>query len=181
MYAYTHYEIEPDIVCLGKGLGNGVPVSAAVGREDVFGQMKYGEGSDTWSANPLSSAAVLATLDAFESEPVIEQGQQLAAVIEAGLQRLKETGIIQNVRGEGCVWGVECNPCGELAADEVANACVTACYLGDDQGRAIHLLGPLAGKVIRVSPPLVMPLEEAQAYLDVMFNIVQQVADSCQG
>ena len=76
---------------------------------------------------------------------------------------------------------MECNPCGELAADEVANACVTACYLGDDQGRAIHLLGPLAGKVIRVSPPLVMPLEEAQAYLDVMFNIFQQVADSCQG
>ncbi|HIN95759.1 MAG TPA: aminotransferase class III-fold pyridoxal phosphate-dependent enzyme [Planctomycetes bacterium] len=181
MYAYTHYQIEPDIVCLGKGLGNGVPVSAAVGREDVFGQMKYGEGSDTWSANPLSSAAVLATLDAFESEPVVQQGQQLSTVIEAGLQRLKETGIVQNVRGEGCVWGVECNACGELAADDVANACVAACYLGDDQGRAIHLLGPLAGKVIRVSPPLVMPLEEAQTYLDVMFNIFQQVADSCQG
>ena len=47
----------------GKGLGNGVPVSAAVGRRDVCDQMAYGATSDTWSANPLSSAAVLATLD----------------------------------------------------------------------------------------------------------------------
>ena len=38
MYAFTHYGVEPDIVCLGKGLGNGVPVSAAVGRADVFGR-----------------------------------------------------------------------------------------------------------------------------------------------
>ncbi|MEO8495857.1 MAG: aminotransferase class III-fold pyridoxal phosphate-dependent enzyme, partial [Planctomycetota bacterium] len=60
MYAYTQYGVEPDLVCLGKGLGNGIPVSAAVGRRDVFEALHYGEGSDTWSANPLSSAAVLA-------------------------------------------------------------------------------------------------------------------------
>ena len=179
MYAFTHYGIEPDIVCLGKGLGNGVPVSAAVGRADVFGQMKYGEGSDTWSANPLSSAAVLATLDAFESESILEQGEQLAAVIEAGLQRLKETGVIVNVRGEGCVWGIECADLGSHSASEVANQCVEACYLGNDQGQAIHLLGALAGKVIRVSPPLVMPLDEAQEYLDVMYQVFQQVAQTC--
>ena len=42
MYAFTHYGIEPDIVCLGKGMGNGVPVSAAVGRADVFGVLGVG-------------------------------------------------------------------------------------------------------------------------------------------
>lgn len=74
MYAYTQYGIEPDIVCLGKGLGNGIPVSAAVGRADAFAVMKYGEGSDTWSANPISCASVLATLDEFESQNVIARG-----------------------------------------------------------------------------------------------------------
>ena len=54
---------------------------------------------------------------------------------------------------------------------DVAAACVLACYLGDDRGRAIHLLGPLAGKVIRVSPPLVMDLAEARDYLDAMHAI----------
>ena len=61
------YGVEPDIVVLGKGLGNGVPVDAAVGRADLFAAMHYGEGSDTWSANPLGCAAVLATLDEFET------------------------------------------------------------------------------------------------------------------
>ncbi len=52
MYAFTHYGIEPDIVVLGKGLGNGIPVDAAVGRADLFAAMHYGEASDTWSAAP---------------------------------------------------------------------------------------------------------------------------------
>ncbi len=53
------------MVVLGKGLGNGVPVAAVVGRADLLGGLDYGEGSDTWSANPLCCAAVLATLDEF--------------------------------------------------------------------------------------------------------------------
>jgi 4-aminobutyrate aminotransferase-like enzyme len=171
MYAYTHYGIEPDVVCLGKGMGNGVPVSAAVGRADIFATLHYGEGSDTWSANPLASAAVLATLDEFESTDVIERGLQLSAALEEGLVRLKQTGLVEHVRGEGCVWGVECSAVGSYEAEEVANACVEACYRGDPQGRAIHLLGPLAGKVLRVSPPLVMPVDEAREYLETMFDI----------
>ena len=176
LFAFSEYGIEPDIVCLGKGLGNGVPVSAAVGPAHVFSPLKYGEGSDTWSANPLSCAAMLATLDEFEAGDVVAQAAELAKVLERGLVRLKETGLIRHVRGEGCVWGIECAPCGNLQAEQVANACVEACYLGDERGRAIHLLGPLAGKVIRISPPLVMPLVEAQEYLDVMFDLFQALA-----
>ncbi len=56
MYAFTTYGVEPDIVVLGKGLGNGVPVDAAVGRSDLFATLGYGEGSDTWSAHPLGCA-----------------------------------------------------------------------------------------------------------------------------
>ncbi len=178
LYAFTHYGVEPDIVCLGKGLGNGIPVSAAVGRADLFAKLKYGEGSDTWSANPLSSAAVLATLDEFESTDAIERGQALAQVIEAGLVRLLDTGAVAQIRGEGCVWGIECQAVGSRTAEQIAIACVEACYLGDAQGRAIHLLGPLAGKVIRVSPPLVMPLDEARDYLNAMHDIFREVAVS---
>ncbi len=71
LYAFSHYGVEPDIVVLGKGLGNGVPVDAAVGRADLFANMHYGEGSDTWSASPLGCAAVLATLDEFETTDVM--------------------------------------------------------------------------------------------------------------
>lgn len=170
-FAYTTYGVSPDIVVLGKGLGNGVAVSAAVGRAEVFANLHYGAGSDTWSANPLASAAVLATLDEFESSDVLERAAELSKVIEAGLLRLTELDAVTRIRGEGVVWGVECAPIGRYSAAEVAVRAVEACYLGDAQGRAIHLLGPLAEKVLRVSPPLVMEVDEARSYLDAMYEI----------
>lgn len=173
MYAFTHYGLEPDVVVLGKGLGNGVPVSAAVGPASLFDHMHYGEASDTWSANPLASAAVLATLDEFESTDVLAHAARLAETLERGLSRLTQLPAIANVRGEGTVWGVECAAVGRHSADEVARAVVLACYRGDNNGLAIHLLGPLAGKVLRVSPPLVMALDEARMYLDAMHQIIE--------
>jgi 4-aminobutyrate aminotransferase-like enzyme len=175
-FAFVDYGVTPDVVVLGKGLGNGVPVSAAVGPADLYAQMHYGQASDTWSANPLASAAVLATLDEFEETDVLARGRRLSAVLEAGLSRLVELDTVARVRGEGVVWGVECAPLGSLSAEQVAQACVEACYRGDEQGRAIHLLGPLAGRVLRVSPPLVMEPDDARLYLDVMYAIFAELA-----
>lgn len=174
LYAFTKYGVEPDIVVLGKGLGNGAPVAAAVGRADLFSPMGYGAGSDTFSANPFACAAVIATLDLFESSNVLEHAGQLSQVIEEGLLRLTELDAVAAVRGEGVVWGIECAAVGELSAAEVANRCVQACYLGDSQGRAIHLLGPLSGKVIRVSPPLTTPLADCRQHLAAMYDLFAQ-------
>ena len=111
----------------------------------------------------------------FESTDVMKRAGQLAKVIEEGLLRLTELPAINAIRGEGTVWGVECAALGDRSADEVAHEIVRACYLGDENGKAIHLLGPLAGKVIRIAPPLVMPLDEAKDYLGVMHGIVAKL------
>ncbi len=175
MYAFEKYGIEPDIVCLGKGLGNGVPVSAAVGRADLMATLKYGEASDTWSANPLACAGVLATLDEFESEDIIGQTARLNKLFVDGLLRLKETGLISKVRGEGMVFGIECADVGGLSSDEIANRIVETCYLGNGDA-GIHLLGPLAGNVIRVSPPMTMTLEEAADSLALLQSLLGDLA-----
>jgi 4-aminobutyrate aminotransferase-like enzyme len=182
LFAYERYGIEPDVVVLGKGLGNGVPVAAAVGRKDVFAALDYGEASDTWSANPLCCAAVVATLDEFAAGDVMANCHRSSAVIEAGLLRLKEFPFVAAVRGErdGMVWGVEfCDHAGQPAA-EWANAAVLACYLGDG-GDGVHLLGPLAKKVIRIAPPLVITREEAEAALSIMAAALRRLADSAPG
>jgi 4-aminobutyrate aminotransferase-like enzyme len=177
LFAYETYGLEPDIAVLGKGLGNGVPVAAAVGRADLFASLEYGEASDTWSANPLCCAAVLATLEEFAATDVLAQSRRASAIVEAGLVRLKRLPFIAHVRGEkaGMVWGVEtCDHAGKSAADW-ANAIVLACYRGDAAtGDGIHLLGPLAKKVIRIAPPLV--LTEAQAE-SAMALVQAQVAN----
>lgn len=176
MYAFTTYGLAPDVVVLGKGLGNGVPVDAAVGPAALFAHLRYGEASDTWSAHPLGSAAVLATLDEFESHDVLGHARRLSEVIRQGLLRLEALPIVARVRGEGTVWGVECQALGSHSAEEVASACVLAAYRGDEQGRAIHLLGPLSGKVLRISPPLTMPLDDAGEHFAALEAIFSALA-----
>ncbi|WP_417380616.1 aminotransferase class III-fold pyridoxal phosphate-dependent enzyme [Gimesia sp.] len=181
MYAFEKYQIEPDFVVLGKGLGNGVPVAAAVGRNDVIASLKYGEASDTWSANPLSSAAVLATLDEFEGTDVMDNTQKLSQLYIDGLNALKETGIIAKVRGEGMVFGIECAELGGKTSQEVAIELVKTCYLGEADSDGIHLLGALAGNVLRVSPPMTMTVSEAEASIALLNRLCVKLAEQLQG
>jgi len=179
MFAFETYGIEPDIVVLGKGLGNGVPVAAAVGRADIFGSLDYGEGSDTWSANPLSCAAVLATLDEFQATDILGPMKQVSHLIEAGLVALKEIPFVASVRGEcgGMVWGVEMQDHAGRSAQEWAKAFVLACYHGDGRSEdGVHLLGPLSRKVIRVAPPLVITKDEAQTAMAIVDRAAHRLA-----
>ncbi len=177
MFAFEKYGVEPDFIVLGKGLGNGVPVSAVVGRGEIMASLQYGEASDTWSANPLGCAAVLATLDEFESTGVLEHTRELTPIFFEGLNRLKETGLVQKVRGEGLVFGIECADCGGLSSKQVAVEIVKAAYIGPQGGDGIHLLGPLAGNVIRISPPNVITKLQARESLDLLNDVVTKLAE----
>jgi 4-aminobutyrate aminotransferase-like enzyme len=176
MYAYEAYGIEPDITVLGKGMGNGVPVNAAVGRDDLLSAMSYGEASDTWSAHPLGCAATLATLDIFETKPILEQARRVADRLEAGLARLRTLPAISACRGEGVVWGIEFAPIGARSAVEVAREFVRLAYLGDDQGRAVHLLGPLSGNVVRLAPPITMSESETDEWMAALHGFASRLA-----
>lgn len=180
LFAFEKYGVEPDMVVLGKGLGNGVPVAAVACNSAITAHMKYGEASDTWSANPLSSAAVLATLDEFEAQNLLPHIAELTPVFFAGLDKLKQTGLISHVRGEGVVFGLECAAVGDLPANEVAAKIVETCYLGVDNV-GIHLLGALAGKVLRVSPPLTITVAQVKESLDLLYRLLDKLAVELRG
>jgi 4-aminobutyrate aminotransferase-like enzyme len=178
LFAFETYGLEPDLVVLGKGLGNGMPVAAVVGRTDILESMDYGEGSDTWSANPLASAAVVATLEEFAQANPLNLMKKASTVIENGLCSLRDLcPFIANVRGEngGMVWGIEMADHSGLKANEWANLFVLECYLGEGN-EGIHLLGPLAQKVVRISPPLVISPEESQECMSMMLRIGKRMA-----
>jgi 4-aminobutyrate aminotransferase-like enzyme len=143
--------------------------------------LNYGDASDTWSANPVSCAAVLATLDEFETTDVLKHAQGISQIFFRGLTRLQETSLVKKIRGEGMVFGIECGPVGNLTADQVANVVVETCYLGKPGGDGIHFLGPLAGCVLRVAPPLTMTSDEAEASLELLFSLVSQLELKLRG
>ncbi|NIA14281.1 MAG: aminotransferase class III-fold pyridoxal phosphate-dependent enzyme [Nitrospiraceae bacterium] len=154
MYAFESYGVEPDLVVLGKGLGNGEPAAAAVGRADLVDALHYGEASDTFSGNPRACAAVCATFDVFKSERVVANCQRMAPIMLEGLLALKDRfSFVKDIRGEGLVYGVE------IADPGTANRCVLEAYRGNGKA-GVHFLGPLAEKVLRVSPPLIITEKE---------------------
>jgi len=164
MYAFQKYGVSPDIVVLGKGIGNGEPGSVVVGRDDLIQSLDYGEGSDTFSGNPRVCAAILAVLDTFEEFPILDNCRASSQVLAEGLNALRDAfDFVRFVRGEGLVWGVE------LESEDLANRAVLHCYLQyRSGGLGLHMMGPLAGKVLRVSPPLIITPEEVKIGLELM-------------
>ncbi len=164
MYAYETYGVCPDLVVLGKGLANGEPAAAVVGRKDLIGALEYGEGSDTYSGSTSACAAVCAALDVFKEDKLVARGRRAGKRVKAGLDRLAAMfPFIVAVRGEGMVYGVE------MENDDTANRCVLEAYRATKRA-GVHFLGPLAGKVLRVSPPLTITADE----LDTAFSLLEK-------
>jgi 4-aminobutyrate aminotransferase len=108
-FAFEHYDIEPDIVCLGKSLGGGVfPMAAIIGRSEFNIAPEISIGHYTHEKNPVGCAAALATLEYIENENLLSKVQEDSIFIQNQLNEFKqEFHLIGDVRGVGFLWGVE--------------------------------------------------------------------------
>ncbi len=169
LFAFETYGLEPDLVVLGQRTGQ----RRARGRRrragsDCSPALDYGEGSDTWSANPLCCAAVLATLDEFAAATCLAKARRLGrsskrAWCDSRSCRLSPTSAAKKAAWSGAS---RCAITPARSAADWANAVVLACYRGDGN-LGIHLLGPLAKKVLRIAPPLVISERKASS-MDLM-------------
>ena len=153
-FAYEQLGIEPDLVTLAKGLGNGLPIGALLVREGVAEAIGPGDHGSTFGGNPVACAAACAVVEAIDGallENVTARGAQLAAGL-AGLAGVRE------VRGRGLL----------LAAvlDREAGEVV-------DEARELGLLVLTAGPdVLRLLPPLVVTAPEADEALEVLARVL---------
>ena len=149
----------PDIVTLGKPMGNGYPVAAVVARPDVMAAFREAFGYfNTFGGNPVAAAAAMAVLDVLEAEGLVEQARDVAAYTLAGLQTLSHPRLAE-VRGTGLFFALEFveetgAPATDLAADLVEDM-VARGFLMNRIGRAMNSL--------KIRPP--MPFGRAHADL----------------
>jgi len=105
-WAIEHFGVEPDIVCVGKGIASGVPLGAIIARKSVV-TWPYGSHGNTYGGNPIACAAALSTIDLIEEEFM----QNAAEVGEYALDALEEIKVrhpsVGDVRGLGLMIGVE--------------------------------------------------------------------------
>lgn len=160
LYAYEHYDIEPDIFTLAKGLANGVPVGAMLAKSSLGEAFSYGSHGSTFGGNKLAMAAAKATLEVMLVpgflDTALENGNQLQAKLQAALSD-KET--VTTVRGLGYMIGIETTGnLGELV------------QLARDKGLIVLTAGT---NVIRLLPPITLSdaeIEKGVALLSEIFD-----------
>jgi 4-aminobutyrate aminotransferase len=171
MFAAEHFELEPDIITVAKGMGSGVPIGAAVARAELdFGAS--GAHSNTYGGNLVSVASVLATLEIFEEEKIVENSYKLGGIINKRLNELFDKyEIIGDVRGLGMMTATEFvknRKTKDYATDE-RNAVVVEAY------KHGLLLLPCGRSSIRYIPPLNIPIEQLDRGLDILDDAIKAV------
>ncbi len=107
-FAFEHTNFIPDIMCLGKGMASGVPTSAVVIRNDIAEALKHLSWTSTFAANPLSGAAVAASVEVLVKERLAEKAQRTGEFMMRRLRAMQAMyPIIGDVRGIGLAIGVE--------------------------------------------------------------------------
>ncbi len=156
-FAFQHEKLQPDVMTLAKGLGNGVPIGACLARGQAAGLFKPGHHGSTFGGNPLACSAALAVLKTMEDERLEHRAAELGSKLLQGLRRnLAGIKAIKDMRGKGLMIAIELDrQCPELMTRAL------------DRGLLINVT---AGSVVRLLPPLILSDEEAQM-------IVQRLSD----
>jgi 4-aminobutyrate aminotransferase-like enzyme/Ser/Thr protein kinase RdoA (MazF antagonist) len=155
LWSFALYGIAPDVVTLGKPMGNGYPVAAVIARQELFDRLKAEtEVFSTFGGNPVAARAALAVLDVIDDERLIENAKKMGEGLLEALRSLS----IGDVRGRGLLFGVELESA-ELAGDVVNRM--------RDAGVLINRTGP-RNDVLKIRPPLVFTTEHADMLTDAL-------------
>jgi 4-aminobutyrate aminotransferase len=176
LHAFEHEGFVPDIVVFGKGLGGGLPISAAVGPERVMNH-RSAFSFQTLHGNPASASAALAVLQAIETEGLAERAAEVGGVL---IGRLREaargSAWIGDVRGRGLAIGVELveDPGTKAPARRLA---AQAVYRAWELGAVLYYVG-MSSNVLELTPPLILSAKEAERGAAI---VVQAVEDAAAG
>ena len=164
LWAFAAHGLTPDLVTLGKPMGNGYPVAAVIARSELVD--RFAETTSffsTFGGNPVAAAAALAVLDVIDDERLVDHAAAVGALLRSALAELRAPAIVE-VRGQGLLVGVE-----------LADAALAACTVEAlrDRGVLIGRTGPHED-VLKIRPPLVFEPEHVEL-------VVAQLADALAG
>jgi len=159
MWAGQHWGVEPDIMCLAKGIAGGVPMGLTVMRSEILECLKVGEHSSTFAGNPLACAAGSATIDSLTEDRLVSNSEIMGRIFKTGLLEIKERyKIVREVRGLGMMLGVEMRfDVKDILLDGIKNG-ILLLYSGRN--------------ILRLLPPIVMKEEEVNKSLELIDKLI---------
>jgi 4-aminobutyrate aminotransferase/(S)-3-amino-2-methylpropionate transaminase len=175
MFAIEHYGVEPDMICCGKGISGGLPLSAVLGNSkfmDIYGP---GEMTSTHSGNPLICRAAIKNIELLIAEDLAGKAESLGTLLHEQLNRIRVrfSSVIGKVSGRGLLAGIlfrkraTKEPDGEIAF-KVVEKCIQ---------KGLMLYAPLGpgGATVKMNPPLIIPEETLMEGLSVFEESLAEV------
>ncbi len=164
-FAHQHHDIQPDVMTLAKGLGNGVPIGACLARGAAAEVFRPGNHGSTFGGNPLAASAALAVIRSLEQDRLVERAAILGArLLEQLQQRLGGRREVVAIRGKGLMLGIELDrPCGDIVTQALQRKL---------------LLNVTADCVIRLLPPLILNDEQLVTIADTVSELVENFLDT---
>jgi 4-aminobutyrate aminotransferase / (S)-3-amino-2-methylpropionate transaminase / 5-aminovalerate transaminase len=158
-WGFEHYGVTPDLVCCGKGISSGLPLSCVLGRDDVMDQYAPGSMTSTHTGSPLPVVSALASMDIIKNEKLVQNAARLGRVLHRELKRLqkKYPDRLGTVLGKGLVASLHMVKPGKKKAPDgdLAFAVVERCI-----EKGLMLFSPVGVSCVKISPPLC--INEAQ-------------------
>jgi 4-aminobutyrate aminotransferase/(S)-3-amino-2-methylpropionate transaminase len=168
MWASDQFDLKPDVMTIGKGIGGGFPLSAVASSFERMAAKPFGEpsgSSSSYGGNPLAAAAGLGAVEVIVNERLAENSARVGSVMLAALKKLQEKyRFIGDVRGRGLMIGLE------LVADRTTkaplDATITQALFHEALNRGLITMS--YSHIIRINPPLVLDEDEAMLGIDIL-------------
>ena len=169
MFAMEHFEIFPDLTCVGKSIGGGLPISGVVGKASVIDTVPPGGLGGTFGGNPMACAAALAVFEVIESENLLQKGIKIGDLID---KRLTEMSLKNSLKSIGDVRGLGCMNAIELVKDRISlepdgEMAARVAKIALEKGLILVTAGPTRN-VIRILVPLSADVRLIQEGLDIL-------------
>jgi 4-aminobutyrate aminotransferase len=179
LFAIEHFGVEPDILCMAKGIADGFPLGAFIARPEIAAAFTPGDHLSTFGGNPVSCAAALANLDVMQEENLAQAAAERGDWLLQGLRAFqRQCPLLGDVRGLGLMIGLELVKDAQKTpaaaeAKEVRRLC-------RERGVLVGLGGVL-NNVIRLQPPLVLTADQAQKVIEVVQQSCAEVSSAVFG
>ena len=166
-----HWDVQPDIVILGKSFGNGFPVTAMVVKEEYAEALDKISASSSYGGNPMACAAALASMEVIEEEGILQNVRSVGEKIMDRMNNMKANHpIVGDVKGKGFLMGIELvKDKGSKEPFEEAGKLVYQKAFGKG------LAWIPAGHILRMSPPLIMDEKYAMMGLEIIEESIAEV------
>ena len=166
LFAFQYYDVTPDILCIAKAMGGGMPIGGFISSKEIFQAFKYNPPLNhvtTFGGHPVSCAAAHANLKEILGGDYLQRAEHIEAKVK---EKLNGKGIVE-VRGIGAMLGLE------LVSKELTEKVVTKCFEeGILLGWTLH-----SNTLIRLAPPLIISDQELDHVLDTILSAIKLFVD----